>query len=88
MFIATGPHSKISRSVRRETRQRNLRRRQPKRLRSYRAAEQRKDRPTINISPLWGEATTAVLLHLQTEFAKNKSPSVLNKTFRAFLSHP
>jgi len=40
-----------------------------KRLRSYRAAEERKNCRAINFSPRWGEAANNVPLHFQFEFA-------------------
>lgn len=48
--------------------QRNLGRGRQKRLRSYRASEQRKNRQAINISPLWGDAVNKDLLHFKLEF--------------------
>ena len=68
MFIATSARPR-SRSVRSETRQRNLHRDSQKRLRTYGASDQRADCHARNISPLWGEATNNDLLHFQLEFA-------------------
>src|SRR6267143_3564906 len=57
--------AKRSRSVRSETRERSDYDGWQKRLRSYRAAEERKNCRAINISPRWGEAANNVPLHFQ-----------------------
>jgi hypothetical protein len=72
MFIATSRASKDLRSVRSETRQRSLGE-AGKAIALLRSFGVKKDRRAINISPLWGEATTQIFVALQVNRQEQRS---------------